>query len=145
MPENDMPDLDALRAVLGEAVRLQCRSPLLFTLVAATTTGMDAQAVAGRLSEYAFAELDDTAKLIEKSFALGCTPVLEVPEVKAGGDNTAKLEALLKNEESIISALHDVIPETGQQPWSEALEHLLEHLIMRKQWQVDYLRRVLDS
>ena len=145
MPDDDAPDLDALRSVLGEAVRLQCRSPLLFTLVAGTMTGLDGQAVAGRLSEYAVAELDDTAKLVEKSFALGCTPTLEVPEVRAEGDAKVKLHNLVETEESIISALHDVIPETGQQPWSEALEHLLEHLIMRKQWQVDYLRRVLDT
>ena len=144
MPDDAAPDLDALRSVLGEAVRLQCRSPLLYTLVAATTTGLDGQAVAGRLSDYAFDELEDTAKLIEKAFALGCTPTLEVPEVRADGDTQAKLNALVQNEESIISALHDVIPETGQQAWSEALEHLLEHLIMRKQSQVDYLRRVLD-
>ena len=44
----------------------------------------------------------------------------------------------------MIAAAHRVIPVTGQEPWSEALEHLLEHLIMRKQWQVDYLGRVLD-
>ena len=43
----------------------------------------------------------------------------------------------------MIAAAHRVIPVTGQEPWSEALEHLLEHLIMRKQWQVDYLARVL--
>jgi bacterioferritin (cytochrome b1) len=145
MPDDAAPDLDALRSVLGEAVRLQCRAPLLYTLVAATMTGLDGQAVAGRLSGYAFDELEDTAKLIEKSFALGCTPTLDVPEVRAEGDTKSTLNALVENEESIISALHDVIPETGQEAWSEALEHLLEHLIMRKQGQVDYLRRVLDS
>ena len=51
---------------------------------------------------------------------------------------------MLESEEAVIAALHRVIPVTGQEPWSEALEHLLEHLIMRKQWQVDYLGRVLD-
>jgi len=34
-----------------------------------------------------------------------------------------------------------VIPHSGQEPRPEALEHLMEHLIMRKQNQVDWLRR----
>jgi hypothetical protein len=43
------------------------------------------------------------------------------------------------------SVLHAVIPPSGQEPRSEALEHLMEHLIMRKQNQVDVLRRALRS
>ena len=38
-----------------------------------------------------------------------------------------------------VSALDAVIPHTGQEPRSEAMEHRLEHLIMRKQQQLDYL------
>ena len=40
-----------------------------------------------------------------------------------------------------IAMLHAVIPDTGQEPHSEALEHLMEHMIMHKQNQVDWLRR----
>ena len=40
-----------------------------------------------------------------------------------------------------IEALQDVIPTTGQEGRSEALEHRLEHIIMRKQEQVDTLIR----
>ena len=36
-----------------------------------------------------------------------------------------------------------MIPETGKEGASEALEHLLEHLILRKQGQVDFLTRAL--
>ena len=32
-----------------------------------------------------------------------------------------------------------MIEFSGQEPRSEALEHLLEHLIMRKQQQIDFL------
>ena len=32
-----------------------------------------------------------------------------------------------------------MIEHSGQEPRSEALEHLLEHLIMRKQQQADFL------
>jgi hypothetical protein len=43
--------------------------------------------------------------------------------------------------EAAIEALQDVIPTTGQERRSEALEHRLEHIIMRKQEQVDALIR----
>jgi bacterioferritin (cytochrome b1) len=145
MAGQDDPDIPALRERLTDALRLQCRSPLLFTLVAATLTGVEAQSVAGRLTGYAAAELEDTTKLVEKAYSLGCVPELEVPNVRADHDVRAGLQRLLDSEVEIIAALHAVIPETGQQPWSEALEHLLEHLIMRKQWQVDFLRRVLGK
>ena len=46
-----------------------------------------------------------------------------------------------RDEDEAIAALHAVIPHSGQEPRSEALEHLMEHLIMRKQNQVDWLRR----
>ena len=36
-----------------------------------------------------------------------------------------------------------MIPETGHEGASEALEHLLEHIIMRKQEQVDFLVRAM--
>ena len=36
-----------------------------------------------------------------------------------------------------------MIPETGKEGASEALEHLLEHLILREQGQVDFLTRAL--
>ena len=41
----------------------------------------------------------------------------------------------------MTEALHAVIPHSGQEARSEALEHLMEHIIMRKQNQVDWLRR----
>jgi hypothetical protein len=44
-----------------------------------------------------------------------------------------------------VAALHAVIPHTGQEPRSEALEHRMEHLIMRKQEQVDTLRRAVGA
>jgi hypothetical protein len=51
------------------------------------------------------------------------------------------MDALIESEDEAIAALHAVIPYSGQEPRSEALEHLMEHLIMRKQNQVDWLRR----
>jgi len=53
------------------------------------------------------------------------------------------LATLIDQEEECIAALHAVIPPSRQEPRSEALEHLMEHLIMRKQQQVDALRSAL--
>lgn len=40
--------------------------------------------------------------------------------------------------------MHGVIGASGQEPRSEALEHRMEHVILRKQEQIDALRRILD-
>ena len=45
----------------------------------------------------------------------------------------------------MVAALHAVIPHSGQEPRSEALEHLLEHVIMRKQQQLDFLALALEG
>jgi len=143
MAEDDI-DVDKLRARLGDAVRLQARSSLHLTLVAGTMTGVETQAVAEKLATFSAAEHEDTRHLIEKAHALGCQPEVVVEPLKAVGDARHALTELRDAERQAVKALHAVIPETGQEEWSEALEHLLEHMIMRKQQQVDYLDRVLD-
>jgi hypothetical protein len=48
---------------------------------------------------------------------------------------------LIETETEAIEALQSGIEPTGREGSSEALEHLLEHLIMRKQNQIDFLLR----
>ena len=48
---------------------------------------------------------------------------------------------LIEDEEETIEALQASIEPTGREGRSEALEHRLEHIIMRKQEQVDFLER----
>ncbi len=50
---------------------------------------------------------------------------------------------LIDDEQAVVDSLKEVIPHTGNEGRSEALEHLLEHVIMRKQNQVDFLLRAL--
>jgi hypothetical protein len=141
--KDDEVDFDKLVAKMSEAVRLQARSALHHTLVAGTMSGLHTQAVAEKLSTFAAAELEDTRHLIEKAYALDCMPAVEVAAITAVEDVHKALTELRDAEVEVLRALHAVIPETGQEFWSEALEHLLEHIIMRKQHQVDYLDRVL--
>ena len=54
---------------------------------------------------------------------------------------TEAFEFLIEDETEAIAALQASIEVTGREGRSEALEHRLEHIIMRKQEQVDFLER----
>ncbi len=142
MSDEEM-DVDQVLALLNAALRLQHRSALQLSLAAGGMTGLAGQALAPRLAAAAADELADAGRLVEKIVALGGDPTYEVAPLAWHGDAVAMAGAVARQEEEAIAALHAVIPATGQEPRSEALEHLLEHLIMRKQQQVDLLARVL--
>jgi hypothetical protein len=56
-------------------------------------------------------------------------------------DPSEALEGLLANETEALETMQAPIEPTGREAASEAVEHRLEHMIMRKQEQVDYLLR----
>jgi bacterioferritin (cytochrome b1) len=134
-------ETDTVLECLNAALELQHRSVLQFNLASGSMLGLEVQAVTGELWAFAKAELDDTRRIVEKIAALGGDPTAKVAEVSWESDPRAMLDSLIDNEDEAIAALHAVIPHTGQEARSEALEHLMEHLIMRKQNQVDWLRR----
>ena len=137
----DPMEVDKVLECLNEALELQHRSIIQFNLASGSMLGLEVQAVTGELWAFAQAELDDTRRIVEKIAALGGDPTSKVAEVAWQSDARKLLDSLIANEDEAIAALHAVIPHTGQEPRSEALEHLMEHLIMRKQNQVDWLRR----
>jgi bacterioferritin (cytochrome b1) len=134
-------DVDKVLECLNAALELQHRSVLQFTLASGSMFGLEVQAVTADLWQFALAELDDTRRLVEKIAALGGDPSTTVADVAWNSDPGTVIDALIESEDEAIAALHAVIPHSGQEPRSEALEHLMEHLIMRKQNQVDWLRR----
>jgi len=138
-PEADPMDVPKVHETLGRAVETQAESVLTMALLAGTLRGVGGAAIKQRLREFVQSELEDTYQLIEKLSALGGTPTMTVPEIQVSNDADEGITALLSHEADAIAALHAVIPHSGQEPRSEALEHLLEHAIMRKQQQVDYL------
>ena len=75
--------------------------------------------------------------------ALGADPTVEVAALTWSGDSRKAVERLIETETEAIDALKGVIPPSGNEGRSEALEHLMEHLILRKQNQVDFLLRAL--
>jgi bacterioferritin (cytochrome b1) len=141
MPKPDPMDVPKVLEHLNRALVLQQRSQLQFTLGAGSMFGLEYQAVGAQLWAFARAELEDTKLLVEKITALGGDPTVEVGELSWSSRPGEAVDALIDAEDETIAALHAVIPDTGQEPRSEALEHLMEHMIMRKQNQVDWLRR----
>jgi bacterioferritin (cytochrome b1) len=128
--------------LMNEALPLQMRSANVFTWAAGSATGIEFQAVGRELESFGRDDLDDARRLIEKLVALGGDPVTEVAAFEKITPDRAGLQKLIDLETEALEALHKVIPETGQEARSEALEHLLEHMLMRKQEQVDFLERV---
>ena len=146
MAESDEKlDVQAAVARLNEALVLQQRSVLQYTLSSGSLFGFEFQAFADRFWEFARAELDDTRLLIEKIAALGGEPTTEVAELRWTGDASDAVDWIVSAEEETIEALQAAIEPTGREGRSEALEHMLEHLIMRKQNQIDFLVRARRS
>ena len=137
----DPMDVPKVLECLNRALVLQQRSVLQFTMGAGSMFGLEYQAVGAQLWTFARAELEDTKLLVEKITALGGDPTVEVGALSWSSKPGEAVDGVIEAEEETIAALHAVIPHSGQEPRSEALEHLMEHLIMRKQNQVDWLRR----
>lgn len=142
-----MPDseekLDRKEAVkrLNIALELQYRSALQYSIVAASLTGIEAQALDSKLTEFGDEELKDARLLIEKIVSFEGKPTTEVAELRFEASTKKALRWLIECEQTAVEALQESIEPSGREGRSEALEHLMEHLILRKQHQVDYLAR----
>jgi bacterioferritin (cytochrome b1) len=142
-----MPDseekLDEKEAVrrLNVALELQYRSALQYPIVASSLTGLEAQALGSKLTEFGDSELADVRRLVEKIVSFGGEPTTEVAELRFETSVKGALAWLAQCEEAAVEALQEAIEPTGRDGRSEALEHLMEHLILRKQTQVDFLNR----
>jgi hypothetical protein len=132
-------DLEAVRKQLATAVSQQLGSVLGLTLLAGSLRGPKSLSLKDRLQAYAVAEVADAQLLIEKLTAVGgeLAPV-EAPPLPSADAGMA-LGEFVEREEQVMASLHAVISSSGQEPRSEALEHLIEHVLMRKQQQLDYL------
>ncbi len=145
MSENEKDPLardDALRE-LNRSLELEARAALAYAVAAGSLTGMEVQHLRNELYHFAVRELEDTRRLVEKIVALGGEPSTQVAAVSFDADPRRALEELIENDEATLDALVEVIEHTGSEAEGEALEHLVEHLLLRKQEQIDFLRRAL--
>src|SRR5215213_4074566 len=140
MPDEKM-DVEKQIECLNRALRLQHRSVLQYSLVAGSVIGLEYQAHADKMREHAESELEDATRLVEKIAALGGDPTTEVAEINFRSNPSEALDRLIEDEGEALEALQAAIEPTGREAASEAVEHRLEHMIMRKQEQVDYLLR----
>jgi bacterioferritin (cytochrome b1) len=134
-------DVEAAIGRLNEALELQYRSAHQYLLSSATLFGFEFQALGDRMWEFAQAELADARRLIEKIAALGGEPTTEMAELRWTGSPDDAVAWLIETEGEAVDVLQAAIEPTGREGRSEALEHMLEHVIMRKQDQVDFLVR----
>ena len=139
--DDETLDVEGALTLLNRALALQHRSVLQHTLNSGSLFGFEFQALGDRLWEYGQAELGDARLLVEKIVALGGEPTTEVAELRWTGDPGDAIEWLIDSEGEAVERLQEAIEPTGREGRSEALEHLLEHLIMRKQNQIDFLLR----
>ncbi|HEX2129466.1 MAG TPA: ferritin-like domain-containing protein [Solirubrobacterales bacterium] len=144
MPESEERlDEDAAVERLNAALSLQMRSALQYSLTASSAVGFEGQSLGEALTRYGDHELADARRLISKIVALGGTPTTEVAELRVDRDLRSAVKWLVQCEQDAVEALQQAIEPTGREARSEALEHLLEHLILRKQEQIDRLDRAL--
>ncbi len=145
MADDEKLDVDAAVRLLNEALTLQYRSVLQYTINSASLFGFEFQALGDKLGEFGRAEQEDARLLVEKIVALGGEPTTDVADLRWTGDPADAVEWLIETEGEVVEALQASIEPTGREGRSEALEHMLEHLIMRKQNQVDFLLRARRS
>src|SRR5215212_7509860 len=125
----------------NSALRLQHRSVLQYSLVAGSVIGLEYQAHDEKIREHSLSELEDATRLVEKITALGGEPTTDVAPMRFVADPDKAIHALIDCESETLEVLQAAIEPTGREAASEAVEHRLEHMIMRKQEQVDYLLR----
>jgi bacterioferritin len=139
MSAEEKLDVPAAIERLNDALSLQYRSALHYALLAGGLLGFEYQGLREPLAQASGRELEDAKALIEKITALGGDPTTDVAPLAWDSDARRAVDQLIENEETAIAALQAAIEPTGREGVSEALEHLLEHSILRKQQQVDVL------
>jgi bacterioferritin (cytochrome b1) len=139
--EEELLDEEGAVDALNAALELQYRSALQYSLVSSSLTGIAEQSVASLLIDFGDQELADARTLIEKIVALEGEPTTTVAPLSHSPEIHEALGFLIESETKAIDALQKAIEPTGREGRSEALEHMLEHMIMRKQRQVDLLTR----
>ena len=139
--EEELLDVDAAIERLQAALRLQYRSALAYAAAAGSVVGVSYAHLAGSFWDFAQRDLADARRLVEKVVTLGALPTTEIAPLRCFDAPQELVDWLIEAEQETTEALQDCIAPTGREARSEALEHRMEHMIMRKQEQIDLLRR----
>ena len=141
MGEDEKLDVQAQIECLQKALRLQYRSATAYTLAAGSVVGFAYSHFGTSLWQFAEADLEDARRLVEKIKTLGADPTIDIAPMRYSKDPVELIGYLIEDETECTEALQASIEPTGREAKSEAIEHRLEHMIMRKQEQIDLLER----
>ena len=141
MADEEKLDVEAQIECLQKALRLQYRSAAQYTLAAGSMVGYAYSHFAASLWEFAQADLADARRLVEKIKTLGADPTTDIAPLSYSADPNELIAQIIEDENECAEALQASIEPTGREAKSEAIEHRLEHMIMRKQEQIDLLER----
>ena len=130
-------EIDRLQA----ALRLQYRSAVQYALAAGSMVGFAYSHFGQSLWSFAQEDLADARRLVEKITTLGSEPTTDMAPLGYESDPVALIGRIVEQETECTEALQAAIGPTGREARSEAIEHRLEHIIMRKQEQIDLLER----
>jgi bacterioferritin (cytochrome b1) len=139
--DDEKLDVEAQVECLQKALRLQYRSAVQFTLAAGSMVGFAYSHFGASLWSFARSDLEDARRLVEKIKTLGADPTTDMAPLYYSRDPVELIERLIEAENECAEALQASIEPTGREAKSEAIEHRLEHMIMRKQEQIDLLER----
>ncbi len=145
MSESEPIDAQEVVRHLNETLKLQYRSIIQLTLAAGSLAGIQYQFVAHKLAEFAAAEVVETERIVSKIVSLAGEPTTEVAEVTFSADPREMLRMISQTEQEILEAVAKAIPPTGTEATGEAVEHLVEHVLLRKHDQIDWLLRAQTS
>ncbi len=144
MAEVEM-DVGKTLKCLNRALALQLRSVAELTLAGGSTSGFAFVGLIDVYAEWARHELVDAGRLVEKIVSIGGEPETKPASPGWDADPVEMAKRLADSEEETIEALRKTIAPAGDYGPGEGLEHMLEHMIMRKQLQVDRLQRALHG
>ena len=122
MPDRDPMDEQAVIGALNEALALQHRSAIAYTVAAGSLTGFQFQPLALELGRFALEETSDARHLVEKIVTLGGEPTVDVAGLDFHADPSAAIDALIEHDIKTIESLQGFIPPSGQEGRSEAIE-----------------------
>ena len=142
MAEEQKPmDVPAVLEAMNHALSHLFRAALQYTVISGSLFGLEFVALGAELRSYGEAELADARLVVEKIASLGGRPTTYTNPFDWDGEPAKAVELVVAAEQDAIDALREVIPHSGTEGRSEALEHLVEHIILRKQNQLDFLFR----
>jgi hypothetical protein len=113
----------------------------LHRAAAGSVVGFAYAHLAESLWSFAQCDLQDARRLVEKIVTSAPLPSTEIAPLRCFDAPAQLVDWLIEAEQEATEALRDCIAPTGREARSEALEHRMEHMIMRKQEQIELLQR----